>query len=70
MAGDEGIIKVYDQKEGDLKQVLSNNYLTGGSVSKLIIINDKLVAAFNDKYWVSVCLCDKFYQVYFHFTYI
>jgi hypothetical protein len=47
--GDEGIIKIYDQKEGDLKQVLSNNYLTGGSVNKMIVTNDKLVASFNDR---------------------
>ena len=47
--GDEGIIKIYDQKEGDLKQVLSNNHLTGGSINKLLITNDNLVASFNDR---------------------
>lgn len=41
-------MKIYDKFEGDIKRSLSNN-TSGGSINKMIIIGDKLVASFNDK---------------------
>lgn len=46
--GDDGIIRIYDQQEGDLLYTLLAN--TGNSgIIKLIIVNDQLLAAFTDK---------------------
>ncbi len=49
IAGEDGIIRIYDQIQGDLKHTFVNNNSNGG-VSKMIILNDKLLAVFTDKY--------------------
>ena len=41
-------MKIYDKFEGDIKHCLSTN-TNSGSINKMIIIDDKLVASFNDK---------------------
>ncbi len=47
-AGDDGIIRIYDQSEGDLLQTLVTNN-TNSSISKVLIAQNKLISIFNDR---------------------
>lgn len=46
VAGDDGIIKVYDLNNGDMKKEIKLSEL---SIMKLFIYNDRLFAIINDK---------------------
>lgn len=48
IAGDDGIIRIYDIYEGDLIFTLTSNKPESG-VNKLLIYRNRVIAIFNDK---------------------
>ncbi len=47
-AGDDGILRIYDQYEGDLLYTLVAHN-TNSSINKIVIAQDKLIAIFSDR---------------------